>query len=125
MSVNLIFSKEISDVVPKNKCVLPGNATITVQPRAPQGRDTEHRYPHNSKNTIKVKQPGLKVIKLFQCSAQLSTIFILLINVKMPTIVGILTFISMINTTSERLEVSNLFICRYFRFCEQFGAHLS
>ena len=28
---------------------------------------------------------------------------ILLINVKMPTMVGILTFISMINTTSERL----------------------
>ena len=33
----------------------------------------------------------------------MSTKFILLINVKMPTIVGILTFISMINTTSERL----------------------
>ena len=30
--------------------------------------------------------------------------FILLINVKMPTIVGILAFISMINTTSERLK---------------------
>ena len=28
----------------------------------------------------------------------------LLINVKMPTIVGILTFISMINTTSESLK---------------------
>ena len=39
--------------------------------------------------------------------------FILLINVKMPTIVGILTFISMINTTSERLKVRNVFICRY------------
>ena len=33
--------------------------------------------------------------------------FILLINVKMPTIVGILTFISMINTTSERLNARN------------------
>ena len=44
--------------------------------------------------------PGPKVIKLFPCSIQLSTIFILLINVKMATIVGILTFISMINTTS-------------------------
>ena len=29
---------------------------------------------------------------------------ILLINVKMPTIVGILTIISMINTTPERLK---------------------
>ena len=36
--------------------------------------------------------------------------FILLINDKMPTIVGILTFISMINATSERdfkLETSS------------------
>ena len=33
--------------------------------------------------------------------------FILLINVKMPTIVGILTFISMINTASERLKARN------------------
>ena len=63
--------------------------------------------------------PGLKVIQLFLCSTQLSTkfqlliktkiltnkevflalslsgvVFIVLINVKMPTIVGILTFIS-------------------------------
>ena len=36
--------------------------------------------------------------KLFSYSTQLTTKFILLINVKMPTIVGILTFISMINT---------------------------
>ena len=42
-------------------------------------------------------QPGPEVIKLFSCSAQLRLKFILLINVKMPTIVGILTFISRIN----------------------------
>ena len=47
--------------------------------------------------------PGLEVIKLFSYSTQLSTKFILLINVKMPTIVCIITFISMINTTYERL----------------------
>ena len=41
--------------------------------------------------------PGPAVIKLFSCSTELSTKFIMLINVKMPTIVGILTFISMIN----------------------------
>ena len=35
-------------------------------------------------------------------------------NVKMSTIVGILTFISMINTTSESLKARNFFICRYF-----------
>ena len=44
---------------------------------------------------------GPEVIKKISCSTQLSTKFILLINVKMPTIVGILTFISKINTTSE------------------------
>ena len=64
---------------------------------------------------------GPEVIKLFQCSTQLSTefqlhiklkypqiknflalslsdvVFIMLINVKMPTIVGFLTFMSRIN----------------------------
>ena len=47
--------------------------------------------------------------------------------IKMPTTVFILTFISMINTTSERLEVINLFICRYFSFYLQlkFRAQLS
>ena len=68
-----------------------------------------------------------EVIKLFSYSTQLSKKFILLINVKMPTIVGILTFISMINTLSERLKARNLFICRYFSFHEQlkFCAQLS
>ena len=67
------------------------------------------------------------VLKLFPYSTQLSTKFILLINVKMPTIVGILTFISMINTTSEKLKAINFFICRYFSFYEQlkFRAQLS
>ena len=41
--------------------------------------------------------PGPEVIKLFSFSTKLSMKFILLINVKMPTIVGILTFISRIN----------------------------
>ena len=57
--------------------------------------------------------PGPKVIKLFSCSTHLSTKFILLINVKMSTIVGILTFISIINTTFERLKARNFFICQY------------
>ena len=42
-----------------------------------------------------------EVIKLFKRATQLSMNFIMLINVKMPTIVGILLFISRINTTSE------------------------
>ena len=50
---------------------------------------------------------------------QLSTKFIMLINVKMPTIVGILTFMSMINTTFERPKARNFFSCRYFSFYEQ------
>ena len=52
---------------------------------------------------------------------------ILLRNVKMPTIVGILTFLSMINTTFARHKAINFFICRYFSFYEQlkFRAQLS
>ena len=38
-----------------------------------------------------------RLLKLFSCSAQLRLKFILLINVKMPTIVGILTLMSRIN----------------------------
>ena len=37
---------------------------------------------------------------------------------KMPTFVGILTFVSMINTASERLKTINLFISQYFGFYE-------
>ena len=35
---------------------------------------------------------GPEIINLFSCSTQLSMKFFLLVNVKMPTIVGILTF---------------------------------
>ena len=45
-----------------------------------------------------IKSPGPEVIKLFSCSAQLSMKVFLLINVKMPTIVGILTFMSRKNS---------------------------
>ena len=48
----------------------------------------------------------LEVLKLFSCSTQLSIEFNLLINVKMPTMVGILTFIRRINTTSESFKAS-------------------
>ena len=45
----------------------------------------------------------------------------------MPTNVGILTFISMINTTSEKIKARNFRICLYFSFYEQlkYGAQLS
>ena len=63
----------------------------------------------------------------FPCSTQLGTKLILLINAKMPTIVGVLTFISRINTTSERLKTINFIISRYSSFYEQlkFRAQLS
>ena len=63
--------------------------------------------------------PGPEVIKLFSCSTQQSIKFNVLINVKMPTIVGILTFISIINTTSERLKARNFIICQHFSFYKQ------
>ena len=40
------------------------------------------------------RKPGPEVIKLFPCLTQPRMNFFLLINVKMPTIVGILTFMS-------------------------------
>ena len=80
----------------------------------------KYAYKWSSKEiAYKSKCQGPEVLKLFSCSTQLSTNFILLINFKMPTIVGILTFISMINTTSERFKVRHFFICRYFSFYEQ------
>ena len=45
-----------------------------------------------------MKKPGPEVIKLFPCSTQLSMNFFLLINVEMPTIVGISTLLSRKNT---------------------------
>ena len=53
--------------------------------------------------------------------------FIMLINVKMPTIIGILTFISMINiknSTSECLKARIVFIFQHFTFSEQVKFHV-
>ena len=52
----------------------------------------------------------------FSYSTQLSTKFILLINVEIPTIVGILTFINAINIASERLKAITFFIYLYFYY---------
>ena len=49
--------------------------------------------------------------------------FTMLINVKMPTVVGILTFISMIKTTHESLKARKVFIFQYFSFYEQLNFH--
>ena len=63
---------------------------------------------------------GPEVIKLFSYTTQLSTKFLLLINVKMPTIVGSLAFISMMNTTSERHKARNFFSCRNLFFMSSY-----
>ena len=52
------------------------------------------------------RRSGPIVIKLFH--SQLNMKFILPIYVKMPTIVGILTFISRINTTFECFKLEKL-----------------
>ena len=56
------------------------------------------------------------------CSTQLRMDFIMLINVKMPTI-GILIFISMINLTSESLKAREVFIFQDFSFYERWKFH--
>ena len=48
----------------------------------------------------------------FMLNSWVSVKFIMLINVKMPTNVGILTFISMIYT-SKSLKARNVFIFQY------------
>ena len=66
--------------------------------RRPQIHPNNNNVEPNSHITARAqsKKPGPEVIKQFIYSTQLSTKCILLINVKMTTIVGILTFISMI-----------------------------
>ena len=57
-----------------------------------------------------------EVIKLFSCSTELSMKIFLLINVKMPTIVGILTFMSRKNSIlglsepKKKAELFDIFI---------------
>ena len=86
---------------------------------------SKQRLPPAGKELISpfLWRPDPEVIKPFSYSTQVSTKFILLIKVKMSTIVGILTFISMINTTSERLKARNFLICVYFSFYEQLKFH--
>ena len=66
-----------------------------------------HEY--SSRIAVRVQAP----IKLFSCSTQLSTKFILLIIVKMPTIVGILTFIIMINISLDSLKARSLYFSAF------------
>ena len=55
---------------------------------------SEETFPDVAAQLSGKGRPGPEVIKLFSCSTQLSMKFSLLINMKMPTIVGIFMFIS-------------------------------
>ena len=49
--------------------------------------------------------------------------FVMLINVQMPTVVGILTFISMIYTISESLKARKVFSFQQVSFYEHLEFH--
>ena len=68
-------------------------------------------------------RPGPEIKQLFSCSTQLNMNFIMLINVKMPTIVGILTIISMINTASESSKARKIILVHHFSFNEGMKCH--
>ena len=59
-----------------------------------------------------LKSPGPEVIKLFTCLTQQRMKFFLLINVKMPTIVGISAFMSRKNSILGFSEHKNCLISR-------------
>ena len=80
---------------------------------------------HKESNQTKQTKARPRGYKTFLIVNSAEHKFILLINVKMPTIVGIFTFISMINITSERLKARHFFICRYFSFHLQLSFVLS
>ena len=68
--------------------------------------------------------PGPEVIKPFSCSTQLSMKFFLLINVKMPKIVGILTFMSRKNSIlglseSEKADFFYFYTYEHLQFYAQ------
>ena len=60
-------------------------------------------------NRLSIINPGLEIIKLLH-----TQLFIMLVYVKMPTIVGILTFKSMINTLFESLKTRKAYFSAFF-----------
>ena len=64
-------------------------------------------------------QTGHVVLKQFSYSIRLNIIFILLINVKMPMIVGLLTFNSRINDWIWRFKPESYINSDYFHIYEQ------
>ena len=72
------------------------------------------------RETVYSSRAGTKIINFFSCSTRLSMKFIMHINVKMPTLVGILKFICMINTISESLKARKVFIFLHSSFFMNF-----
>ena len=68
--------------------------------------------------------PGPKVVELFSCSAQLRLKSILLINVKMPTFVSILTFTSSIITGFGDLILKFQFIWAILSYMSSINLNL-
>ena len=84
-------------------------------------KNIKYKTPFN----IKEHKIGLEVIIFVLCSFSMKFIMlimtkmpktILLINVKTPTIVGILTFMSRINTFFECFKQEKLLIFQYLKF---------
>ena len=74
-------------------------------------------------NPTVLKKSGPEVIKLFSCSTQLSMKFYPLINVKMPTIVGILTLMSGKNSIQGLPQPKTSRISWYFYTYEHLKFH--
>ena len=74
-----------------------------------------------------ILKAGPEILNFFSYSTEQGFKFIMPVNVEMPTIVSILIFMSIINTTSEHLEARKVFIYKHLRFYEdlKFHAHLS
>ena len=106
---NLVqFYQFVLKVMIRNKTMTDGqrDRPITDDPNPVKLHFSKWDYSNNKLIFCAVRPRGYKT---FSYSTQLSKKLILLINVKMPTIVGILTFISMINTTSEKLLYLSVF----------------
>ena len=82
--------------------------------------DKQSKFCHARNETSKTDP---EVIKLFSCSTQLSMKLFLLINVKMPAIVGILTFISGKNSILDLSEPKKSRISLYFYTYEHLKFH--
>ena len=87
-----------------------------------ESNQTKKRMMFHCMNHV-LRNPGLEVIKLFSYSTQLSMKFILLINVKMPTIVGFLTFISMMIQHLRDLNKETSLFVGILVFNEQLKFH--